>query len=221
MFLSYSQAQRSQYPCRHRLVVSELGRSRQNGGRGRVGVHHSQLYPRAEVQPTTGGVPSHRTLRQTWTAEEVHAHGILYPTDRPNVSSNKIIIHSFIQVKSLSSMRDQNPAIPVVFPMILMLATSQQRTITPQDTWSCPNLDLNLFECWYHSLLNLSYLRVFWVSNIHHSFYFALIPSREKGRDLTQSYDKSPYTNRNVKRAKWQHKQRHKKVRLNSGCGPT
>ena len=24
----------------------------------------------------------------------------------------------------------------------------------------------------------------------------------EKGRDLTQSYDKSPYTNRNVKRAK-------------------
>ena len=34
---------------------------------------------------------------------------------------------------------------------------------------------------------------------------------REKGRDLTQSYDKSPYTNGNVKRAKWQHKQRHKK----------
>ena len=45
--------------------------------------------------------------------------------------------------------------------------------------------------------------------------------TREKGRDLTQSYDKSPYTNRNVKRAKWQHKQRHKKVRLNSGCRPT
>ena len=44
---------------------------------------------------------------------------------------------------------------------------------------------------------------------------------REKGRDLTQSYDKSPYTIRNVKRVKWQHKQRHKKVRLNSGCGPT
>ena len=29
---------------------------------------------------------------------------------------------------------------------------------------------------------------------------------RQKGGDLTQSYDKSPYTNRNVKRAKWQHK---------------
>ena len=42
----------------------------------------------------------------------------------------------------------------------------------------------------------------------------------DKGRDLTQSYDKSPYTNRNVKRAKWQHKQR-KKVRLHSSCGPT
>ena len=38
-----------------------------------------------------------------------------------------------------------------------------------------------------------------------------LIVYREKGRDLTQSYDKSPYTNRNVKRAMWQHKQRHKK----------
>ena len=47
------------------------------------------------------------------------------------------------------------------------------------------------------------------------------VEPREKGRDLTQSYDKSPYTNRNVKRVKWQHKQRHKKVRLNSGCGPT
>ena len=42
---------------------------------------------------------------------------------------------------------------------------------------------------------------------------------REKGRDLTQSYYKSPYTNRNVKRAKWQHNQRHIKVRLHSGCG--
>ena len=31
------------------------------------------------------------------------------------------------------------------------------------------------------------------------------------GRYLTQSYDKSPYTNRNVKRAKRQLKQRHKK----------
>ena len=28
----------------------------------------------------------------------------------------------------------------------------------------------------------------------------------KKGRDLTQSYDKSPFTNRNVKRVKWQHK---------------
>ena len=28
---------------------------------------------------------------------------------------------------------------------------------------------------------------------------------------MTQFYDKSPYTNRNVKRAKWQHKERHKK----------
>ena len=38
---------------------------------------------------------------------------------------------------------------------------------------------------------------------------FVGTPQREillwqKGGDLTQSYDKSPYTNRNVKRAKWQ-----------------
>ena len=39
--------------------------------------------------------------------------------------------------------------------------------------------------------------------------------------DKKEDYDKSPYNNRNVKRAKWQHKQRHKKVRLNSNCGPT
>ena len=42
---------------------------------------------------------------------------------------------------------------------------------------------------------------------------------REKGKDLTQSYDKSP--SRNVERAKWQHKQRHKKVWLHSDCRPT
>ena len=43
----------------------------------------------------------------------------------------------------------------------------------------------------------------------------------QKGRDLTQSNDKGPFNNRNVKRVKWQHKQRHKKVRLHSGCGST
>ena len=30
--------------------------------------------------------------------------------------------------------------------------------------------------------------------------------SREKGQDLTQSYDKTPYTHRKVKKASWQHK---------------
>ena len=42
---------------------------------------------------------------------------------------------------------------------------------------------------------------------------------REKGRDLIQSYDKSTYTN--VKRAKRQHEQCHRKVLLHSGCGST
>ena len=33
-------------------------------------------------------------------------------------------------------------------------------------------------------------------------FQFVIVESRQKGGDLTQSYDKSPYTHGNVKRAK-------------------
>ena len=44
-----------------------------------------------------------------------------------------------------------------------------------------------------------------WVSKMSLFIY------REKGRDLTQSYDKSLYPSRNIKRTKRQHKQRHKK----------
>ena len=29
---------------------------------------------------------------------------------------------------------------------------------------------------------------------------------RDKGRDLTQSYDKSPYTDKKIKKATWRHK---------------
>ena len=36
-----------------------------------------------------------------------------------------------------------------------------------------------------------------------------LILSEKKRRDLTQSYDKSPYTNRKIQKATWQHKKRH------------
>ena len=32
---------------------------------------------------------------------------------------------------------------------------------------------------------------------------------KRKGRNLTQSPDKRPYTNKNIKKAKWQHKQLH------------
>ena len=34
---------------------------------------------------------------------------------------------------------------------------------------------------------------------------------KDKGRYMTKSYDKSPYDRKNVKTAKWKHKQRHKK----------
>ena len=53
-------------------------------------------------------------------------------------------------------------------------APSQQRTLTPPDTWSCPIKDLHLFLCWDHSFLNLPCLRTFWVSNIPRNFYFAI-----------------------------------------------
>ena len=55
---------------------------------------------------------------------------------------------------------------------------------------------------------------VFSVRTIHTNAILRLIRkslTRQKGGDLTQSYDKSPYTNGIVKRAKWQHKQRHNK----------
>ena len=39
--------------------------------------------------------------------------------------------------------------------------------------------------------------------------------------DFWKTKRKRSDTNRNVKRAKWQHKQRHKKVRLHSDWGPT
>ena len=38
----------------------------------------------------------------------------------------------------------------------------------------------------------------------------------EKGKDPTQSHDKNPYTNKNVKRANW----RHQNGRLHRDCGP-
>ena len=47
--------------------------------------------------------------------------------------------------------------------------------------------------------------------------YWLLI-QREKGRDLTQSYDKSPYTNKNVKRAKWQHNRSGQTLKVSIRC---
>ena len=44
--------------------------------------------------------------------------------------------------------------------------------------------------------------------------------SREKGRDLTQPYDRSPYTDRKIQKSTCQHKERHQKLRLHNDCGP-
>ena len=48
-----------------------------------------------------------------------------------------------------------------------------------------------------------------------------LIMEREKGRDLTKSYDKSPCTDKKIKKATWEHKNATKKLRLHNDCGPT
>ena len=45
------------------------------------------------------------------------------------------------------------------------------------------------------------------------------ISKRKKG-DLTQSYDKTPYTNRKFENQTTTHK-RHQKLRLHNDCGPT
>ena len=44
--------------------------------------------------------------------------------------------------------------------------------------------------------------------------------TREKEGDLTQSYDKTPYTNRRFENQRTTHK-RHQKLRLHNDCGPT
>ena len=42
----------------------------------------------------------------------------------------------------------------------------------------------------------------------------------EKEGDLTQSYDKTPHTNRKFENQRTTHK-RHQKLRLHNDCGPT
>ena len=44
------------------------------------------------------------------------------------------------------------------------------------------------------------------ITLFHVDLRFTSFIEREKERDLTQSYYKSPYTNRNVKKAKWNFK---------------
>ena len=44
--------------------------------------------------------------------------------------------------------------------------------------------------------------------------------AREKEGYLTQSYDKTPYTNRKFENQRTTHK-RHQKLRLHNDCGPT
>ena len=53
-----------------------------------------------------------------------------------------------------------------------------------------------------------------------HVFMIPIAEEREKEGDLTQSYDKTPYTNRKFENKRTTHK-RHQKLRLHNDCGPT
>ena len=44
---------------------------------------------------------------------------------------------------------------------------------------------------------------------------------REKGKYLTQSYDKKPLHQQKIQKATWQHKTRDQKLRLHNDNGPT
>ena len=52
------------------------------------------------------------------------------------------------------------------------------------------------------------------------TYWDVTILYREKEGDLTQSYDKTPYTNRKFENQRTTHK-RHQKLRLHNDCGPT
>ena len=58
--------------------------------------------------------------------------------------------------------------------------------------------------------------------SIYYTFFLILIciRQREKEGDLTQSYDKTPYTNRKIRNQRTTH-ERHQKLRLHNDCGPT
>ena len=54
-----------------------------------------------------------------------------------------------------------------------------------------------------------------------HTFPFPRSSRVKYGTDLTQTYDKSPYTHRQIQKATRQHKKRHQKLWLHNDCGPT
>ena len=49
----------------------------------------------------------------------------------------------------------------------------------------------------------------------------SLAPELLGDKGLTQSHDKGHYTNRKIRKVKWQKQKRHQNRRLHSDCGPT
>ena len=83
-------------------------------------------------------------------------------------------------------------------------------TIVVNDPRMCHDLDPKICAFWSLCIL-------------HNYFTFGCyFVSREKGRDLTQSYDKSPYTHRKKKtKNNVATQKRHQKLRLHNECGLT
>ena len=68
--------------------------------------------------------------------------------------------------------------------------------------------------CWLAAPVAMFY------GNLQSYMYTGKKHPREKEGDLTQSYDKTPYTKRKFENQRTTHK-RHQKLRLHNDCGPT
>ena len=127
-------------------------------------------------------------------------------------STDSRTINYFFTDYIVSFKRSKNSPLCAFILYYYSFISGKEKTKSKDQEGMCINSRLGL---WKGSRANSAYSSV----HIHKTTYsptwtlFAFHKNtKSKRKDLTQSYDKSPYTSKNVKRAKRQHKQRHKKV---------
>ena len=85
---------------------------------------------------------------------------------------------------------------------------------TPKETFprkkedqKCKETSHNFERHWIvKCILVKDFYNLIFFFHIRYILNEVVMPVREKGRDLTQSYDKSPCTHRKIQKASWQHK---------------